>query len=406
MSNPWESAISQLEAASSAVNIDPLLKARLLAPDRIVQVSLPIIMDDGEIRTFEGFRVQHNNLRGPYKGGLRYHAQVDMDEVKALSFWMTMKNAIIDVPFGGGKGGIALDPKQLSDGELERLTRAFTRALSPVIGPLIDVPAPDVNTDGRIMEWIVDEYEKITNAKSPAVVTGKPIANGGCEGRTEATGLGGSFALDEIFKLKNEPLAGKRVAVQGFGNVGSFVARYLSGLGCTVVALSDSKSGILRESGFEDFDDLDRYKKEKHTFAGYPDTKAIAVHDILTLDIDILVPAALEEVITQENAEAVKAPVILEMANGPVTHEADQILRARSITVIPDVLANSGGVAVSYFEWYQNMHGEVWEKEAVFEKLEEKMRHATEAVYRVSVGREVSLREAAYIVALERLAAA
>lgn len=402
--NPWETAQVQLEKASKALSLDALLHARLSQPDRIVQVSLPLKMDDGSVRVFSGFRVQHNNIRGPYKGGLRYHSQVDMDEVKALSFWMTMKNALIDVPFGGGKGGIAVNPKELSEGELERLTREFARKLAPVIGPGLDVPAPDVNTNGKIMNWIRDEYEKTVGHPAPAVVTGKPLGAGGSEGRTEATGLGGSYALDEILHLRGVSGKGKTVAIQGFGNVGSYLARYLQKTGYKVVAFSDSKGAIFSEKGFNDVDSLETFKKEHGSLQDYPGAKSIGSDEILTLPVDIIVPAALENSLTADIAKNVKASIVLEMANGPTTPEAEEILRQNNVTVIPDILANSGGVAVSYFEWFQNRRDERWTKAEVFKKLEKKMRAASDAVYRTARERGVTLRDAAYIVALERLA--
>jgi glutamate dehydrogenase len=406
MNNPWETAQQELEKAAGRLSLAPVLHARLSEPDRIVEVSLPLQMDDGSVRRFDGFRVQHNNIRGPYKGGLRYHSQVDMDEVKALSFWMTMKNAVIDVPFGGGKGGIAVNPKELSKAELERLTRAFARALSPVVGPQLDVPAPDVNTHGEIMRWFRDEYEQTTGTKAPAVVTGKPLEYGGSDGRTEATGLGGIYALDEMLRLRGESLAGKRIAVQGIGNVGSYFARYAIERGAKVIALSDSKGGIVSEEGFTDIDAIERYKKERGTLAGFPGSREVGSVEVLTLDADIAVPAALENAITAENAAAIKATLVVEMANGPTTPEADRILNEAGKTVIPDILANSGGVAVSYFEWYQNLHDERWSKDDVFKKLEEKMRAAVGAVEKQSKDASVNLRDAAYLVALNRLDAA
>jgi glutamate dehydrogenase len=406
MNNPWETAQQELEKAADRLSLPSLLHARLAQPDRIVEVSLPLEMDDGSVHRFDGFRVQHNNIRGPYKGGLRYHSQVDMDEVKALSFWMTMKNAVIDVPFGGGKGGIAVNPKELSKAELERLTRAFARALSPVVGPQVDVPAPDVNTNGEIMRWFRDEYERTTGTKAAAVVTGKPLEYGGSDGRTEATGLGGIYALDEMMRLRGESLAGKRIAVQGIGNVGSYFARYAIERGAKVIALSDSKGGIVSEEGFTDIDTVERYKKERGTLAGFPGSREVGSAEVLTLDADITVPAALENAITAENAGQIKASLVVEMANGPTTPEADRILNEAGKTVIPDILANSGGVAVSYFEWYQNLHDEHWTKEDVFKKLEEKMRTAVGAVEEQARSASVSLREAAYLVALNRLDAA
>jgi glutamate dehydrogenase len=418
--NPWVAAQQELERAASRLHLEPKLHARLSEPDRIVEVSLPLTMDDGSVKRFDGFRVQHNNILGPYKGGMRYHPAVDMDEVKALSFWMTMKNALIGVPFGGGKGGIAVDPKTLTEGELERLTREFARELARVVGPQLDVPAPDVNTNAKIMSWFRDEYEKTTGQKAPAVVTGKPIGEGGSEGRTEATGLGGSFALDEIFRAMGVELKGKTVAIQGFGNVGSYFARYAIARGCKVVAVSDSKGGVYIPSGIPDVEEVMRCKEKSGKLAGcycvgsvcdieHKETlggEDISAEEVLTLPVDIVVPAALENALTAENAGRVQASVVVEMANGPTTPEADELLRAKGIIVIPDILANSGGVAVSYFEWYQNIHDERWSKEDVFKKLEEKMRAAARAVYGKAQEEQVSLRDAAYLVALTRVAAA
>ena len=415
--NPWERAQEQLHAAARHLTLDPLLRARLEQPDRVIEVSIPITMDDGSVRVFDGFRVQHNNILGPYKGGLRYHPKVDMDEVKALSFWMTMKNAVVDVPFGGGKGGIAVDPKKLSEGELERLTREFTRKLAPVIGPTLDVPAPDVNTNGKIMNWIRDEYARVEGEDAPAVVTGKPLEQGGSEGRPEATGLGGSYALQALMRALGKSPVGMTVAIQGFGNVGSFLAQFLQESGFLIVALSDSKGGIYVPRGIKDLKAVETCKERSGRLAGCycvgsvcdltnmesMGGRDISPEEVLTLPVDIIVPAALENAITEENADDIKASIVLEMANGPTTLEADAMLAKRGITVIPDILANAGGVAVSYFEWYQNMHGETWGKEDVFKKLKEKMDSATQAVHAAHKEYNVSLREAAYIVALKRL---
>lgn len=401
--NPWLTAKAQLDRVQKASGASDSLLTRLSEPDRIIQEPLRIQMDDGSEKTFQAFRVQHNNIRGPYKGGLRYHPEVDMDEVKALSFWMTMKCAVVDVPFGGGKGGIAVNPKDLSEAELERLTREFARKLYPYIGPEIDVPAPDVNTNARIMGWLRDEYERLAGTASPAVVTGKPIDQGGSEGRTEATGLGGSFVLDEVMRLRGESGHGKTVAIQGFGNVGTFLAGYLIDMGYKIVALSDSKSAILSPEGFKDIKDIETYKRGAGSLRGYPGSQDIGQSDILILDVDIAVPAALENAITKENAHDIKAKIILEMANGPTTREADEILKEKGAIVIPDILANAGGVAVSYFEWYQNMHNEKWAKSDVFVKLEAKMRVATSDVFTTSQKQGVTMRDAAYLVALTRL---
>lgn len=403
MSNPWLSARTLIERAATKTKVDPMLLARLMHPDRIVEVSVPLVRDDGSVVVFDGYRVQHNNDLGPYKGGLRYHPRVDMDEVKALACWMTMKNALVDVPFGGGKGGITVDPKSLSHGELERLTREFARKLYPILGPERDVPAPDVNTNAEIMGWIRDEYEKKLGSSAPAVITGKAISNGGSEGRAEATGLGGSFVLDEILKVSGGARPGMTVSIQGFGNVGSFLAEYLIAAGYVVVAFSDSQSAIYKASGFTDIKAIEAHKAAHGSLAGFPGAEAMPRDGVLTLPVDILVPAALERAVTMANVFSIQAKVILEMANGPVSADADQALHERGIVVIPDILANAGGVAVSYFEWYQNMHGEVWEKAAVLERLEKKMRAAAGAVYGAA-SRAGSLRDGAYVVALDRLA--
>lgn len=401
--NPWQSARAQLDKIASAMALDPLLHSRLSEPDRIVRMSLPVEMDDGSIRVFEGFRVQHNDMRGPYKGGLRYHPDVDMDEVRALSFWMTMKNAVVDVPFGGGKGGIAVNPKELSHHELERLTREFARKLLPIIGPALDVPAPDVNTNGTIMQWIRDEYEKRSGKSAPGVITGKPVGHGGSEGRTEATGLGGSYVLDAFLKAEGDSVEGKTVAIQGFGNVGRYVAEYIAALGGKVVALSDSKSAIQNTAGFTDMRALEEHKRATGSLHGFEGAEVIPVSEILVQDVDVVIPAALENAITAENAPFVRAKLVLEMANGPTTPEADAVLEKKGVRVIPDILANSGGVAVSYFEWYQNMFDESWKKDEVFAKLEEKMRAATKAVYDVA-SEGMNMRDAAYTLAIKRLA--
>lgn len=415
--NPWQRAQQQLHQVNEHLQLDPLLLAHLTEPERIIEVSLPFRKDNGDVQTVKGYRVQHNSHQGPYKGGIRYHPDVSIDEVKALAFWMTIKNAIINVPFGGGKGGITIDPKMLSEAELERLTRIFTRRIAHTIGPDKDIPAPDVNTNAKIMNWIADEYSQIVGKHSPAVVTGKPVGKGGSLGRTEATGLGGFYTLLEIIKHKKLDPQKLTVAIQGFGNVGYFLAHFLQQHGMKVVALSDSKGGIYIPSGVADVEQIERCKKEKGYLAGcycvgsvcdirYKDKvngRDIAPEEILTLPVDIIVPAALENVITRASAYQIKASIILEMSNGPTTIEADEILQAHSKTVIPDIVANAGGVAVSYFEWYQNIHNESWTKEKVFEKLKDKMVKAVDTVYKTAQKNNVSLRDAAYLVALKRI---
>lgn len=418
MNNPWERAQAQLEAVAGLSGVPRSFIERLKTPDRVIDVSIRVEMDDGHTETFRGYRVQHNNIAGPYKGGLRYHPQVDMDEVKALAFWMTMKNAVINVPFGGGKGGVSVDPKKLSEGELERLTRGFARELAPHIGQDVDVPAPDVNTTPKIMAWIRDEYSAVVGVDTPAIVTGKPVEAGGSLGRTEATGLGGFYALDEYLKKTGARRDGMSVAVQGFGNVGSYLARYLFDDGYKIAAISDSKGGVYIPEGVSDLDAVLRCKEEKGRIAGCYcvgsvcdlahkeklNGRDVPPAEVLTLPIDIAIPAALENAITSENADAITASIVLEMANGPTTREADAILKKNGVAVIPDILANAGGVAVSYFEWYQNVHGEVWSKNDVFARLEALMRPAVDTVIATATDAGVPLRDAAYIVALRRLA--
>ncbi len=425
--SPFSDALVQLSRAASHGTFDPVFMAEMEYPDRIVDVSIPVSMDDGSVRVFEGLRVQHSDLAGPYKGGIRYHPAVNVDEVKALALWMTVKTALIDVPFGGGKGGVRVNPKELSEGELERLTREFTRKIFPVIGPSSDVPAPDVQTNGMIMDWIADEYareairrgmgEKEARAAGSAVVTGKSVGHGGSEGREEATGRGGGVALRRMLRLLGREREGMTVAIQGFGNVGKHLAEDLESAGFKIVALSDSKGGIYIPGGIESIAEIERCKKEQGTVAGCYcigsvcdvsnreklGASTISSNELLELPVDIVVPAALEEAITIENAARIQAPIVLEMANGPTSAGAEELLHGKGVTIIPDVLANAGGVAVSYFEWYQNMHREFWNREDVLKRLDEKIEAASEAVFNASKERDIPLRVAAYVVALERL---
>lgn len=419
----------QLEKAAKVVKPTPLLLSQLAKPDRIIEVFLPVVMDSGEVRVFTGYRVQYNNILGPYKGGLRYHPRVSMNEVEALAFWMTIKSAVVDVPFGGAKGGITVDPQTLSEKELEKLTREFTRKLADVIGPYQDIPAPDVNTNPKIMFWIVDEFKvqnstlrlpsttlrtsrsgqefKVALKKGEllAVVTGKPVEKGGIEGRKEATGLGGVYTLLAVLKKLNKKPKNLSVAIQGFGNVGRHAAHFLQKEGFTIVALSDSKGGIYIPTGIADISEVEQWKDKNGVLAGYSKAKASAIKpwQTLTLPVDIIVPAALEDVITGQNANDIKAKIILELANGPTTLAADEILDKKGITVIPDVLANAGGVVVSFFEWEQNLNGENWLKEQVLARLKQKMDQAVDDVFALADEYKVTIREAAYILALQRL---
>ncbi|MBI2022488.1 Glu/Leu/Phe/Val dehydrogenase [Candidatus Daviesbacteria bacterium] len=403
MNNPFESALRHLHQAFEYAQVDKNLLKILKQPDRTINLSIAFKDDKGEFQVVNGYRVQYNNWLGPYKGGLRYHPRVDINEVKALSFWMMIKNAVVDVPFGGGKGGIEIDPKKLSQGELERLTRAFAKLLAPNIGPKLDVPAPDVNTNGAIMDWIADEYSKLVGKPTPAVVTGKPIGKGGSEGREEATGLGGFIILEELIRKLNlqKPL---QVAIQGFGNVGSFLASLLFKNGYQVIALSDSQGGVFSEGKGIDIAKVIQGKRNGKSIGEIlPDLKQITNEELLELPVDIIIPAALENMLTEENAGRVKAKIILEMANGPTDASADEILNKNGVIVVPDVLANAGGVTVSYFEWLQNMKSKNWNIKKVREMLKEKMVNAFEEVWKIHREKKISLRTAAYVLALQRL---
>lgn len=405
--NAFDSALVQLNTAAKLLKLDKNTIELLSKPQRQVEVNIPLKMDKGDLKFFKGFRVQYNNWLGPYKGGLRYHPKVDLDEVQALSFWMMIKNALVGVPFGGGKGGIEVDPKSLSKKELEKLTKGFAKLLAWDVGPILDVPAPDVNTNAETMDWFASEYSKAVGRKTKAVVTGKSIKNGGSEGREEATGLGGFFVLEEFVKevgWKKPALQASRpltVAIQGFGNVGSHMARLLFDKGYKVVVISDSKGGVFDDNGL-DVRAVEKIKESGGKVADFKG-KRITNEDLLELKVDILIPAALEGVINKENAARVQAKVVFEMANGPTTFEADEILNKRRVLVVPDVLCNSGGVTVSYFEWYQNMKGERWNLKQVEDRLKKKMVRAFNDVWNVHKEKKVNLRTAAYMVALKRL---
>lgn len=402
MGSTYGNAMEQLRRAAELLQLDQATRSILEHPRRTVQVSMAVRMDDGAVRVFEGYRVQHNNARGPYKGGIRYHAQTDMDEVKALAFWMAVKCAVVDIPFGGGKGGITVDPKALSRGEKERLTRAFTRAIADVIGPERDVPAPDVNTNPEIMGWIADEYSQIVGHAAPAVVTGKPIAVGGSEGRGTATGQGGFYVLEAVReKVRLEPELAT-VAIQGFGNAGQAMAKLLFRHGYTIVAISDSKGGVASEKGL-DPDALLEHKEKTGSVQGFPGATDITNAELLAYPCGILVPSALENQITGENAHAIKAKIVLELANGPTTPEADTILAEAGVTVVPDVLANAGGVATSYLEWVQNMEGSRWTESEVFEKLQRIMRNAFDGVWAAKEQYGVDMRRAAFVAGIRRI---
>lgn len=401
MNNPFQNAMLQLERATKVKKFDEKFLKLLRQPNREIRIAIPVTMDDGRIEIFEGYRVQYNNARGPYKGGIRYHQNTDIDEVKALAFWMTLKCAVANIPMGGGKGGITVDPKKLSKIELEKLSRGWIKLMAPVIGPKLDVPAPDVNTTPEIMSWMVDEYAKITGDTTNAVITGKPINMGGSEGRGTATGLGGFYVFDVIRKKLNLPES-CNIVVQGFGNVGGNAAEILSAHEHKIIAISDSKGAILKEDGIN-IKELNKYKKINGQIANFPGSKNITNEELLVIECDVLIPAALENQITEKNAKDIKAKLIVELANGPTTPEADDILFARGIPIVPDILANAGGVTVSTFEWEQNLKKEHWTEVAVFEKLKKIMEEETKIIWNRSKELNTDIRRTAFVVALERI---
>jgi glutamate dehydrogenase len=400
----FNNALKQFDVAAKKLSDEPkdLLEA-MKKPKKSLIVSIPVKMDSGEIKSFTGFRVQFNDARGPCKGGIRFHPNVSLDEVTALSLWMTIKNAVAGVPYGGGKGGIIVNPKELSENELEKLSRGYIKAIHEFIGEKIDIPAPDVYTNAQVMAWMLDEFEKINGKHSPGVITGKPIALGGSLGREQATAQGGLFVLMEAVKACN--IKEKNIVIQGIGNVGGIMAELASEAGFKVIAVSDSKTGILNEKGLN-VNQVMEFKKKNGSIKGFPNSKEISNNELLELNCDILIPAALENVITEKNAEKIKAKMILELANGPTTPEADKILNKKEISVIPDVLANSGGVTVSYFEWVQNLYGYYWTKEEVNEKLRIKMVQAFNNLLSTKNAFKCSFRESAYIHAIKEIALA
>lgn len=410
----FRDAVARLERIGEETGISEAVIEALEQPQALVKASLPVRMDDGSTRHFTGWRCRYNDARGPTKGGIRYHPEVDAEEVQALALWMTLKCAVVDIPYGGGKGGVRLDPKSLSPLELERLSRSYMRAMADVVGPDRDIPAPDVYTNERIMGWMLDEYQAIHRRKAPDVITGKPIALGGSQGRSEATGRGAFVAIRELAKRVGFEPAETRVAVQGFGNAGIEVARLLQGDGYRIVAVSDSQGAIHSEEGF-DVESLQQHKQETRTLRGVycegsvceeVDHQTITNEELLELDVDLLVPAALGGVIHADNASAIRAPWIVEVANGPVTSDADALLAERGIQVVPDVLANAGGVTVSWFEWVQNRQGYPWSLELVRERLADTMTRAFDAVWRTHDEEKLGMRAAAYAVGLRRIAEA
>ena len=400
MTEPFKNAQEQLMIAAPHANIEEDLLRTLMEPQRILEVNIPVRMDNGSVKVFAGFRSQHNNARGPFKGGIRYHPDVTLSEVKALSMWMSWKCAVASLPFGGAKGGIIVDPKKLSKEELERLSRGYVRAIANYIGPDIDVPAPDVNTNSQVMAWMKDEYEHIIGKQAPAVITGKPIELGGIHGREEATALGGIFVLHQA--LNAFDIKGKTVAIQGIGNVGGHIAKLLEQRDYKVIAISDSKGAVYNQAGLKCKEVFD-HKKKTGSVVGTIGTKTISNDELLELPVSILVPSALENVINEKNAASIQAKIILEMANGPSTVKADEMLGEKKIIVIPDILANAGGVVVSYFEWAQNREGSIWPLEKVNTMLGEKMELAFSEVFKFSQSRNIPLRTAAQALAIQRV---
>ncbi|MEQ1898142.1 MAG: Glu/Leu/Phe/Val dehydrogenase dimerization domain-containing protein [Vicinamibacterales bacterium] len=390
--------------AARLLGLDDALTEFLLTPDRQLRVEVPIIRDNGHLHSFIGYRVQHNDARGPFKGGLRYHPSVTDSEVTALASLMTWKTAVLDVPFGGAKGGIQVDVAQLSKPELERLTRRFTDIIDPIIGPNIDIPAPDVATNAQTMAWIMDQYSR-RHGYSPACVTGKPVALGGSEGRSEATGRGVAICVREACRTLGIDLTAARVAIQGFGNVGSNAATLLGAMGATIVALSDSSGGRFSPGGLDPAG-MAQAKADGASIRDYPAGEAVTNAELLTLDCDVLIPAAMEDVFTPEIASAVKARMVVEAANAPTAFEADAVFAERGITVVPDILANAGGVTVSYFEWVQNLQQFRWELADVNEKLERRITAAFRAVTDKAAEHHTTLRQGAFLLALDRVAAA
>ena len=409
MSQPYRhyEVVSQLvEKAATAMQLDPQVKELLREPIHTLTVSIPVKMDDNTVKVFQGFRCQHNNVLGPFKGGIRFHLEADEDEVKSLAALMTYKCALVGLPFGGAKGGVLCNPSQLSPGELERLSRGFIRAIAPIIGPDKDIPAPDINTNAKIMGWFADEFAQIQGVYQPGVVTGKPVALGGSKGRTEATGRGIMYVTREAATTFGLELEGATVAIQGFGNVGNYAAKFLYDEGCKIIAVTDIFGGIYDPAGIDPYQ-LKEHELKTGSVKDFPGTKSISSKELLALECDILIPAALGNQLTAENAEDVKCKWVVEAANGPTTPEADEILEKKGILVIPDILANAGGVTVSYFEWVQNNYNYYWSEKEVNQRLETVMADAFREVHETYSSRGgTTLRLAAYIVALRRLAEA
>jgi glutamate dehydrogenase/leucine dehydrogenase len=401
----FDMALENFEIASRVLNLDENIAKKLKYPERCLIVSIPVRMDDGRIEVFEGYRVQHSTVKGPAKGGIRYHPSVTLDEVKALAMWMTWKCAIVGLPYGGGKGGVRCNPKELTLGETERITRRYTSEILPLIGPEKDIPAPDVYTNPQVMSWIMDTYSMNRGYCVPGVVTGKPIEIGGSKGRAEATGRGVFFTIQSALEHLKKPMKGAKVVVQGFGNAGSVTAHLLDSAQTQVIAVSDSRGCIYNDKGM-DIPQLIIHKSNSGSVLGFKDSEQITPEELFSLECDVLVPAALENTITKDNAKNINAKVIAEAANGPTTPEADKILDQKEVFVIPDILCNAGGVTVSYIEWVQDEQHLFWEEEDIFKKLEQIMKNAFKQVLDLSIERKVPMRIAANMLGIQRVAEA
>lgn len=403
----YENAQKQFLKAADIMELDPNIGNLLLWPQRVLEVHFPVVMDDGRVEIFKGYRVHHNTAKGPAKGGIRYHPDTNLDEVASLAFWMTWKCAVLNLPYGGGKGGVRVDVTKLSEKELERLSRRFFSEIQMMVGPQKDIPAPDVNTNAKIMAWYMDTYSMNVGYTALGVVTGKPVDLGGSEGRTEATGRGVSIITNEVCKVIGKDIKKTRIAIQGFGNVGSYTAKILNeDYGAKIVAIADISGGIYNEDGI-DIKDLIAYRdSNKGLIKGYPKAKSIPAEEVLELDVDILIPAALENAITEKNAKNIKAKVIVEAANGPTTPEAEEILLNKGVLIVPDILANVGGVTVSYFEWVQDLQVFFWEIDEIRSRLTKMMVNAFNEVYKTKEKYNTDMRTAAYILSISRVASA
>jgi glutamate dehydrogenase (NAD(P)+) len=401
----WQNAHLYFDRVYQTMSLDPVWRSVLSSPKRVLTVSCPIKMDDGSIQVFTGYRAQHNNARGPFKGGIRYDTAVNLDEVMALAMLQTWKNALVDLPYGGAKGGVVCNPRKLSLGEKERLTRRYTSEIMPIVGPAEDIPAPDAGTDAQVMSWFLDTYSMMVGHQELGVVTGKPVTLGGSVGREEATGRGVMNILRKFLATQNKTLDQVRVAIQGFGNVGSHTARLLAERKSTIVAISERSSGIFDEGGI-DVETALRYYKDNGTLANFPGADAISNEELLTCDCDVLIPAAMENTVTADVATHIKAHTLVEAANGPTTPEADEILRDNGVTVLPDILANAGGVTVSYFEWVQGLQNFFWSLKRVNDELQQIMEKAFDEVNAKADTADCDYRTAAYTIAISRVAEA